>query len=119
SSTASAFASMVNKPSTPRAASGGDAARRAPRSANGSTLAAVRFHTVTSWPASTRRVAMGAPIEPRPRNASFAIPAASFGVRGYPARASVEVDAARAVQADEGRDDVRVELRPRRELQTA
>src|SRR5262245_50346597 len=38
----------------------------APMAANGSALAAVRFHTERPWPASIRRAAMASPIRPRP-----------------------------------------------------
>ncbi|SST11546.1 Uncharacterised protein [Acinetobacter baumannii] len=43
----------------------------APSATRGSQAAAERFHTVTSSPACTRRVAMAAPMPPRPRNPTF------------------------------------------------
>jgi len=74
SSSAAGVASIVHTASAPPAASAGEAARRAPFCTAGRAFSAVRFHTVTSWPASTSRMAIGSPIRPRPRNAIWAAP---------------------------------------------
>ncbi len=71
SRTTSGVASIVITASAPAAASAGESATRAAPSI-ASARARVRFHTVTAWPASIRRVAIGAPIAPSPRNASLA-----------------------------------------------
>ena len=70
SSTASAASSSasieIDRP-TP-SASAGVAAATAPAATSASTASADRFHTCTSWPASTSRRAMTEPMVPRPRN---------------------------------------------------
>src|SRR3954454_11066173 len=73
-------ASMVMTASAPVTASAGDEAAAAPWSINGAVLLLVRFQTVTSWPASSSRVAIGVPISPRPRNASLLIECSVLGV---------------------------------------
>ena len=47
---------------TPSSASG-----LAPASASACALACVRFHTVTGWPAASRRRTIGSPIKPMPK----------------------------------------------------
>jgi hypothetical protein len=44
----------------------GVAAARAPLATNGASLSRLRFHTMTSCPAATRRVAMRLPMSPMP-----------------------------------------------------
>jgi len=66
---ASSSASIAMTASTPRAASAGDAAILAPAFNNGSARRALRFHTTTAKPPSSRRRAMAAPMIPRPRKA--------------------------------------------------
>src|SRR5918999_3138957 len=63
----------------PEAASAGDSARRAPASIRGSTLLGLLFHTASSWPASSKFLAIGAPIAPNPMNPSFISFLASSG----------------------------------------
>src|SRR5579859_2685513 len=80
---------MVMATSTPAAACAGEGAARAPRLTRGLVRSSVRSHTTTSLPASSRRVAIGVPMSPRPRNAilDMRIPLRSvdglhaFGVR--------------------------------------
>jgi hypothetical protein len=67
--TASGVASMVMANSTPSAAPAGDTATLAPARAKDAVRGTDRFQTVTSWPAWSRRVAMGVPMVPRPRKA--------------------------------------------------
>src|SRR4051794_31439209 len=71
---------MVMTASAPVTASAGDEAAAAPWSINGAVLLLVRFQTVTSWPASSSRVAIGLPISPRPRKASLLIECSVLGV---------------------------------------
>src|SRR3954463_4094944 len=71
---------MVMTASAPVTASAGDEAAAAPWSINGAVLLLVRFQTVTSWPASRSRVAIGLPISPRPRKASLLIECSVLGV---------------------------------------
>ena len=66
-------ASIVIAKAAPAPASAGDPATVAPLDANGLARSGVRFHTVSAWPASSRRVAIGVPIWPSPRNAIFAM----------------------------------------------
>src|SRR5919107_3243064 len=61
------------------AASAGESARRAPASVRGSTLLVLLFHTASSWPASSKFLAIGAPIAPNPMNPSFIYFLASSG----------------------------------------
>src|ERR687896_761582 len=63
----------------PEAASAGESARRAPASIRGSTLLGLLFHTASSWPASSKFLAIGAPIAPSPMNPSCIGFPASFG----------------------------------------
>jgi hypothetical protein len=77
-SSAWGLATIVIATSTLAAACAGVAATAAPRSASGLVLSAVRFQTVRSWPVSSSRVAIGVPISPSTRNASFAICVAPF-----------------------------------------
>src|SRR3954451_6203188 len=77
---ASGVASMVMTASAPVTAPAGDEAAAAPWSINGAVLLLVRFQTVTSWPASSSRVAIGLPISPRPRKASLLIECSVLGV---------------------------------------
>src|SRR5919112_3653701 len=63
----------------PEAASTGESARRAPASTRGYTLSGLLFHTASSWPASSKLLAIGAPIAPSPMNPSFISFLASSG----------------------------------------
>src|SRR5919112_6245980 len=63
----------------PEAASTGESARRAPASTRGYTLSGLLFHTASLWPASSRFLAIGAPIAPSPMNPSFICFLASSG----------------------------------------
>src|SRR5258708_26250726 len=71
----------------PAAASAGAAAAMAPRSASGAVRPGVRFQTASSWPAPSRREAIGVPISPRPRNAIFDIRHPPFFTQGNEAGA--------------------------------
>ena len=62
---------MTKTTSASRAASAALAASLPPASTTGAAAAAVRFHTHTSCPALSRFFAMGTPMMPQPRNASF------------------------------------------------
>src|SRR5262245_28560006 len=66
-------ATMVITRSAPRAASAGVAATRTPgcSAASASARARVRFHTASGWPARATLRAIGAPIVPSPRKATF------------------------------------------------
>jgi hypothetical protein len=55
------------------AASAADAASFAPAAANGSALAGLRFHTVTSNPLISRESARASPILPRPTTPTFSV----------------------------------------------
>ena len=59
--------------SLPPAASLGEPAADAPASVKGFMRDAVRFQTVTSWPALTRFMHMGVPISPRPTKPTLAM----------------------------------------------
>src|SRR5215212_2609327 len=63
----------------PEAASAGESALRAPASTRGSTLSGLLFHAASSWPASSKFLAIGAPIAPSPMNPSFICFLTSFG----------------------------------------
>jgi len=65
----SAVGSIVIKKSAPSAASSGLAATIAPSSERGSAFSRVRFHTPTSNPASSRFLAIAAPMIPVPSTA--------------------------------------------------
>jgi hypothetical protein len=65
---AAGSATIVKQASAPAAASAGESATVAPARPSCWALAAVRFHTDSSWPASSRRRAIGAPIWPKPQN---------------------------------------------------
>ena len=68
---ASGVLTMTKTTSASRAASAALAASVPPASTTGAAAAAVRFHTHTSCPALSRFFAMGTPMMPQPRNASF------------------------------------------------
>src|SRR5580692_11286461 len=67
---AAGSASMVITISAAVAARAGVAAAQAPSATSGRVGAAVRFHTVRSWPAASTRPAIRLPIRPRPRKAT-------------------------------------------------
>ncbi len=66
-------ASIVNTISACAAADLADGARFAPLATTGSIFSAVLFQTVTSHPASSRVIAIGAPISPVPSTATFGL----------------------------------------------
>ena len=66
-STASVSETQSHTTSAPCAAAAGVGAIAAPST----ILPGVRFHTVTSWPAFTRFVAIAWPMIPNPRNATL------------------------------------------------
>src|SRR5882724_2090953 len=74
------FASVMAT-STSAAASDGDAATLAPRWDSATVRSRSRFHTRTSWPASSSRIAIGVPICPSPRNAILDISGPPFACR--------------------------------------
>ena len=59
-------AETMMKTMSAAARSGMPSATPAPASASSSVLDRVRFHTVTSWPASISRLAMAEPMRPVP-----------------------------------------------------
>src|SRR5207237_9773876 len=69
SCSASGVASMVTASPTPAAAAAGATATLAPRWHSAPVRSWSRFHTRTSWPASSSRIAIRVPICPTPRNA--------------------------------------------------
>jgi hypothetical protein len=73
-STSGVSLTQVMMTSAARAASRGDAARRAPALATGSSRSRVRLCTVTVWPALSKFAAMAAPMVPMPINAMFICP---------------------------------------------
>src|SRR6185437_4879377 len=73
SRTAVGSASMVMTTSASRTASAGLAATLAPSAWNGSARDAVRFQTVSGYPAASRRLAIGLPMIPRPIKAIFSM----------------------------------------------
>src|SRR5579885_2127417 len=66
--TAAVFVTMVKTSSHRSAASRGLCAQRAPASSSGAALSRVRFQTLTSCPAASRRRTIDLPITPRPTN---------------------------------------------------
>ena len=70
-STSGVSLTQVMTMSAPRAASFGEAARRAPALATGSSRSRLRLYTVTSCPALRMFKAMAAPMVPMPMNATF------------------------------------------------
>src|SRR5690606_5074818 len=70
---------IVKTTSRPTAHSRGVAARAAPAAASGSSRSRVRLWTVTSCPAASRRLAMGAPIVPRPTKPTRMLPPSGDG----------------------------------------
>ena len=68
SSTSGESVSMVMVTSLAAAASAAEPARFAPAATSSSIRDAVRFHTVTSYPAFSRFLLMGLPMMPSPTN---------------------------------------------------
>lgn len=68
---AASSASIVNTTARPRHTAATSSAARAPASTNSSIRPGVRLKTTTSWPAATRRRAMGRPMRPRPTKPMF------------------------------------------------
>jgi hypothetical protein len=66
-------ASMATTTSAPFAASPGVSPTRAPASASGAALSALRFQTDTSKPAASSCFAMPEPMIPRPSTATFIV----------------------------------------------
>ena len=82
--TAIGSASIMTTASAPRAASAGDAASRAPASTSGCARPGERFHTASAWPRARMFAAIGAPMVPSPRNATFIARSASVMRAIYP-----------------------------------
>src|SRR3954452_5941439 len=74
SSTAAPSVSIVTTTSAPVIAAAGSSATDTPCSTSGRALSVVRFHAVTSWPASARWRAIGAPMMPVPRKVILMAP---------------------------------------------
>src|SRR5215210_582677 len=70
-STAAPSASIVTTTSAPATASSGVSATATPSAVSGSARSRLRFHALTSRPAAARLRAMGAPMMPVPRTATF------------------------------------------------
>ena len=81
-SAASGVLTMTNVTSAAAHASLALFASRAPASTTGAVAALVRFHTITSCPAFNRFFAMGTPMIPQPRNATFIAFVDALATRG-------------------------------------
>src|SRR5215218_9429494 len=77
--TASALVTIRMVAWVPEAASAGESARRAPASITGPAFSGLLFHTASSWPTSSKFLAIGVPIAPNPMNPSFIFFLASSG----------------------------------------